>query len=108
MSNRVARTANAVRHGLHYASAKHPIAEVIPDNRWPGMWRIRTPDGQLSDMTNLSRARDAAFVMAQKGPPARDGKLLHWQTAPLGEAHRSPVVRPSEQTDPQATQCSTA
>jgi len=68
------------------------------------MWRVRWSDGSLSDLTNLSRARDAAFVMAQKGPPARDGKLLHWQTAPLGEARRSPVVRPNEQPDHQGTQ----
>jgi hypothetical protein len=111
MSNRLrARTANAVRHGLYYASAKHPIAEVVPDNRWPGMWRVRWPDGSLSDIANLTRAKDAAFVMAQKGPPARDGHRLHWQTAPIGEPHtpigephRRPVVRPNEQTDPQCS-----
>jgi hypothetical protein len=95
-------------HCLHYGSARRPIAEVIPDSCWPGMWRIRTPDGSLSDMANLTRAKDAAFVMAQKGPPARDGKLLHWQAAPLGEPQGRPVVRTNEQTDPQGTQCSTA
>ena len=85
---------------LHYASAKHPLAEIVPDANWPGMWRVRWPDGSLSDMANLTRAKDAAFVIAQKGPPARDGQRLHWQTASIGEAHRSPVVRPNEQTDP--------
>jgi hypothetical protein len=39
------------------------------------MWRIRWPDGALSDMGNITRVKDAAFVMVQKGPPARDGKL---------------------------------
>jgi hypothetical protein len=97
MSNRLrARTANAVRHGLHYASAKHPLAEVVPDANWSGMWRVRWPDGQLSDMANLTRAKDAAFVIAQKGSPARDGRLLRWQTAPLGQPHRRPVVRPNK------------
>jgi hypothetical protein len=94
MSNRLrARTANAVRHSLHYASAKHPLAEIIPDANWPGMWRVRWPDGSLSDMANLTRAKDAAFVIAQKGPPARDGQRLHWQTAPIGEPLRASVVR---------------
>jgi hypothetical protein len=102
MSNR------KLQHCLHYASAKHPIAEVVPDNRWSGMWRVRWPDGNLSDMVNLTRAKDAAFVIAQNGPPARDGKRLHWQTASIGEPHRASVVRPNEQTDPQAPQCSTA
>jgi hypothetical protein len=98
MSNR------QLQHRLHYASAKQPLAEVVPDANWSSMWRVRWPDGGLSDMVNLTRAKDAAFVIAQNGSSARDGKLLHWQTAPLGEARRSPVVRPNEQTDPQGTQ----
>ena len=31
---------------------------------YPGMWRIRTPDGQLSDMVNRTRAKDAAITIA--------------------------------------------
>jgi hypothetical protein len=31
-----------------------------PDVKWPGMWRIHAPDGRISDMVNLSRAKDAA------------------------------------------------
>ena len=30
----------------------------------PGMWRIRTLDGGLSDTANLSRAKDGAASMA--------------------------------------------
>jgi hypothetical protein len=75
MSNPLrARMANAVRHGLHYASAKHPLAEIIPDAQWSGMWRVRGPDGQLSDMTNLSRAKDAGWQL----PPIRNRRHLHW------------------------------
>jgi hypothetical protein len=87
MSNRT------IRHSLFYGSAKHPLAEVVPDANWSGMWRIRTPDGALSDMVNLTRAKDAAFVMAQKGPPVRDGQRLHWQTASIGEALGRPLAR---------------
>jgi hypothetical protein len=33
---------------------------VMPDPDWPKMYRIRRPDGSLTDMVNLTRARDAA------------------------------------------------
>jgi hypothetical protein len=32
---------------------------IVPDLKWPGMYRIKRPDGSLSDMVNLTRARDA-------------------------------------------------
>ena len=32
---------------------------IVPDSKWPGMYRIRRPDGSLSDMANLIRCRDA-------------------------------------------------
>ena len=81
-------------HSLHYGHSKNPLAEVVPDTRWPNMWRVRWPDGRLSDMGNLSRARDAASAIAERGPPARDQKQLRWQIKPLGDALGSPVVRP--------------
>jgi hypothetical protein len=39
------------------ASARKP--KVVPDAARPGMWCVRWPDGRLSDMTNLTRAKDA-------------------------------------------------
>jgi hypothetical protein len=32
---------------------------VLPDKTYPGMYRIRKPDGTLSDMLNVTRAKDA-------------------------------------------------
>ncbi len=32
---------------------------IVPDPKWPGMYRINRPDGSLSDMANLTRCRDA-------------------------------------------------
>ena len=32
---------------------------IVPDPKWPGMYRIRRPDGSLSEMANLTRRRDA-------------------------------------------------
>ena len=91
MSNRT------LQYNLRYGSAKHPVAEVIPDKTCPGMWRVRTSDGWMSDMANLSRAKDAASAIAERGPPARDRTLLRWQMAPLGEPLGSPVVSPNAQ-----------
>ena len=40
------------------------LATIEPDQSWPGMWRVRLPDGYLTDMVNLSRAKDAAASLA--------------------------------------------
>jgi hypothetical protein len=34
--------------------------EIVPDDTYPSMWRIKTPDGNLSAMVNRTRVRDAA------------------------------------------------
>jgi hypothetical protein len=65
-----------LRYCLHYGSAPRPLATIVPDAQWPGMWRIEWPDGSLSDMANLSRAKDAAEVICATG---RDSALLHWK-----------------------------
>jgi hypothetical protein len=36
---------------------------IVPDAKWPGMYRLRFPDGRLSDMINLTRAKDALAAM---------------------------------------------
>jgi hypothetical protein len=40
------------------------MATIEPDSTWPGMWRVRMPDGHLTDMVNLTRAKDAAQSLA--------------------------------------------
>ncbi len=37
---------------------------IEPDTEYPGMWRVRLPDGRCTDMVNLTRARDAATVLS--------------------------------------------
>jgi hypothetical protein len=32
---------------------------IVPDPKWPNMYRVRRPDGLLSDMVSLTRAKDA-------------------------------------------------
>jgi hypothetical protein len=41
--------------------------DIVPDEKWPGMYRLRLPNGRLSDMVNLTRAIDA--VNAAGGKP---------------------------------------
>lgn len=45
----------------HRSNRRLPIE---PDADWPRMWRVRLPDGRCTDMVNLTRARDAAAVLA--------------------------------------------
>jgi hypothetical protein len=48
---------------LHTTHSKKPILSVEPDATYPGMWRINLR-GRLSDMANLTRAKDAAITWA--------------------------------------------
>jgi hypothetical protein len=42
------------------------VASVVPDAKHPQMWRVALPNGHLSDMVNLTRAKDAARSLALK------------------------------------------
>jgi hypothetical protein len=66
---------------LHNGNVRTPMALVVPDARGPGMWRISWPDGQLSDMANLTRIKDAAAEICDRGPPRRDRRRFRWKTA---------------------------
>jgi hypothetical protein len=44
--------------------------EIVPDERWPGMYRVLNADGSLSDMLNLARANDLVAA-ASEGPKRR-------------------------------------
>lgn len=75
---------NTQSYALHYGAARTPMVVVVPDGRWPRMWRLAWPDGALSDMANLSRAKDAAIAICLRASHGRDRNLLHWEI-PLGE-----------------------
>jgi hypothetical protein len=51
-----ARPGRTHRDGCHLSPRK---PKLVPDATHPSMWRVRWPDGSLSDMTNLTRAKDA-------------------------------------------------
>jgi hypothetical protein len=51
--------------GLTLRLGKRVVATVIPDPEWPNMYRVKLSHaGQLSDMVNLTRAKDAAVCLA--------------------------------------------
>jgi hypothetical protein len=43
--------------------ARQPLStragKILPDAKWPGMWRVQWRSGRLSDMVNYTRAADA-------------------------------------------------
>jgi hypothetical protein len=45
---------------------RRKLGRVFPDSKYPGMWRSRRGDGRLSDMANLSWAKDAVLAAAER------------------------------------------
>jgi hypothetical protein len=65
------------RHHLQWNGSKlcfgnRVVASIEPDAKYPSMWRVRLPDGTLSDMLNRTRARDAARSLALAQLNARE------------------------------------
>jgi hypothetical protein len=40
---------------------------IVPDEHYPGMYRLRLPDGSLSDIVNLTRAKHALAALREGG-----------------------------------------
>jgi hypothetical protein len=85
-------------HGNVLQLGRRKLVQIEPDAAWPGMWRVRTPDGRLTDMVNISRARDAARALA----------LAHLnQRGEESPAEAPPIAPNDDQTNPyrEATEC---
>jgi hypothetical protein len=52
--------------------------KLVPEAVHPGMWRVRWPDGRLSDITNLTRAKDAVACFIET-----EGRRLRGWHSPL-------------------------
>ena len=50
-------------HELHLKTGRL-LATIEPDVTYPKMWRVRLPNGHLTDMVNKTRAKDAAISLA--------------------------------------------
>jgi len=46
--------------------ARQARARVFRDEKYPTMWRSRRADGRLSDMANLSWAKNAVLACAER------------------------------------------
>ena len=90
-------------HTLHRGGAKGPVISVVADKIHPTMWRIKHRDGRLSDMVDLSRARDAAVAFAvgdyrqeAKGVGAAEGEGFierTWRYPDSPQARKTPPAR---------------
>jgi hypothetical protein len=49
---------------LYHGSGNRPLVSVVPEPKYPGLFRVRYPSGALSDFVNLTRAKDAAAAFA--------------------------------------------
>jgi hypothetical protein len=50
--------------GDHLCLGRRKMLRIVPDEEYPGMWRVEFSDGKLSDMVNRTRAKDAAISIA--------------------------------------------
>jgi hypothetical protein len=85
---------------LYYGSSRTALAQVVPDARYPGMWRVKLRDvANLSDVVNLSRAKDAAMVLGMRRAPSNEPALLRWKQE---GGERASGARPSRLPAPAA------
>jgi hypothetical protein len=49
-----------------YLGTRQSGYSVVQDVHYSSMWRVRRPDGRLSDMVNRTRAKDAALAMLDR------------------------------------------
>jgi hypothetical protein len=55
---------NSVWKGNDLIFRRRVVASIEPDSKYPNMWRVRLPNGHVTDMVNRSRAKDAAVGLA--------------------------------------------
>jgi hypothetical protein len=69
-----------IEYRLHYGKSSKILAWVRPDPQYPDMWRVHLADGHVSDMVNLTRAKDAATVLARRRYPVLTRDAWHWSS----------------------------
>jgi hypothetical protein len=53
------------KHVMTLFVRRRKALQIERDSKYPQMWRVRLPDGTLTDMVNLTRAKDAALDIAE-------------------------------------------
>jgi hypothetical protein len=62
-------------HDDQISPSGHALA-IVPDATWPGLWRVKMPDGLLTDMVNLTRAKDAAVSLGRAINRSEPGRAV--------------------------------
>jgi hypothetical protein len=75
--------------------SRKAIVLVVADDRHGGMYRLRRPDGRLSDMANLARIKDAVLSHAAAVLNAKQDRGVSPSEAP-------PVARTESAATPVA------
>ena|SRR5262249_38126142 len=52
--------------GLILLAGRRRLGRIIPDGKYPGMWRSTMFGGRLSDMANLAWAKNAVLMAADR------------------------------------------
>jgi len=91
----VQRTSQMPRliYSLHRGRSQRALIRVIPDGR---LYRVEWPDVGISDLTNLTRAKDAAFQWAESKALVEDRKTnaarrlkslnnFYWSSSPVAQ-----------------------
>jgi len=55
--------------GATFDKSAAPYVGIVSDAKWPKMYRLKRADGSLSDMVNLTRAREALASFAERERP---------------------------------------
>jgi hypothetical protein len=61
-----ARHLHWVGDGLHVSGRERAIVRIVPDGKYPVMWRVQQNNGHLSGMLNRTTAKDAALGLAMR------------------------------------------
>jgi hypothetical protein len=85
-----------VRHG------RTELARAVPDDKHPGMWRVRSAGGSWSDIINLPRAKDAAASIAL-AVLNRSGDVASVGGGATQRRKRKHAVRVPSDTEPEVT-----
>jgi hypothetical protein len=78
--------------GLAICFQRRVMLRILPDATWPKMWRVQHPDGRLSDMVNLTRAKDAAITLALASLNTQDSPAEAPPMRPNGWAGTYPAA----------------
>jgi hypothetical protein len=62
---------------LFHGASHRPLVSIKPDSKYPSLFRICYPNGELSDMVNLHRAKEAAsaFALRSLNSEAQESRL---------------------------------